>query len=76
MEHLRARRPGWACPQDDDRGGWHEVGRLAHAESFSMAATVLPAVIALIAENTGHVKAVAEMTGRDLDPDDGTRYRR
>jgi uracil-xanthine permease len=29
---------------------------------------VLPAVIALIAENTGHVKAVGEMTGRDLDP--------
>jgi hypothetical protein len=29
---------------------------------------VLPAVIALIAENTGHVKAVAEMTGKDLDP--------
>jgi xanthine/uracil permease len=29
---------------------------------------MLPAVIALIAENTGHVKAVAEMTNRDLDP--------
>jgi len=29
---------------------------------------VLPAVIALIAENVGHVKAVAEMTGADLDP--------
>src|SRR3954454_13936520 len=29
---------------------------------------VVPAVIALIAENTGHVKAVAEMTKRDLDP--------
>ncbi len=29
---------------------------------------VLPGVIALIAENTGHVKAVAEMTGDDLDP--------
>jgi uracil-xanthine permease len=29
---------------------------------------VLPAVIALVAENTGHVKAVAEMTGADLDP--------
>ena len=38
--------------------------------SFSTAAIllVLPAVIALIAENTGHVKAVAEMTGHDLDP--------
>jgi uracil-xanthine permease len=41
-----------------------------HAPSFSIAAIllVLPAVIALIAENTGHVKAVAEMTGHDLDP--------
>ena len=29
---------------------------------------MLPAVIALIAENTGHVKAVAEMTKTDLDP--------
>ena len=29
---------------------------------------MLPAVIALIAENTGHVKAVAAMTKRDLDP--------
>ena len=41
-----------------------------HAPSFSVAFSllVLPAVIALIAENTGHVKAVAEMTNRDLDP--------
>jgi uracil-xanthine permease len=41
-----------------------------HAPSFSLTFTllVLPAVIALIAENTGHVKAVAEMTDRDLDP--------
>lgn len=41
-----------------------------HAPSFSVAfiLLVLPAVIALIAENTGHVKAVAEMTGHDLDP--------
>jgi uracil-xanthine permease len=41
-----------------------------HAPSFSIAAIllVLPAVIALIAENTGHVKAVAEMTKADLDP--------
>ncbi len=41
-----------------------------HTPSFTIAAIllVLPAVIALIAENTGHVKAVAEMTGHDLDP--------
>jgi uracil-xanthine permease len=47
----------------DGATGWH-------APSFSVTFTllVLPAVIALIAENTGHVKAVAEMTDRDLDP--------
>jgi uracil-xanthine permease len=41
-----------------------------HAPSFSLAFVLLmlPAVIALVAENTGHVKAVAEMTNRDLDP--------
>jgi uracil-xanthine permease len=41
-----------------------------HAPSFSLTFILLaiPAVIALVAENTGHVKAVAEMTERDLDP--------
>ncbi len=41
-----------------------------HAPSFSLTfiILVLPGVIALIAENAGHVKAVAEMTGDDLDP--------
>jgi uracil-xanthine permease len=41
-----------------------------HGPSFSLTfiLLVLPGVIALIAENTGHVKAVAEMTGNDLDP--------
>jgi len=41
-----------------------------HTPSFSLTfiLLVLPAVIALVAENTGHVKAVAEMTGADLDP--------
>jgi uracil-xanthine permease len=35
---------------------------------FSAVLLVLPAVIALIAENTGHVKAVGAMTQTDLDP--------
>ncbi|NUW31034.1 nitrate reductase [Nonomuraea sp. SMC257] len=35
---------------------------------FSAVLLVLPAVIALIAENIGHVKAVGEMTGADVDP--------
>jgi xanthine/uracil permease len=53
-------------PKSDEAAG--VVGY--HAPSFSLTFTllVLPAVIALIAENTGHVKAVAEMTKRDLDP--------
>jgi len=36
--------------------------------SVNFSLLVLPAVIALVAENTGHVKAVAAMTKRDLDP--------
>jgi uracil-xanthine permease len=36
--------------------------------SLKFSLLVLPAVIALIAENVGHVKAVAEMTKRNLDP--------
>lgn len=44
-----------------------------HAPAFNLAFILiaLPVVIALIAENTGHVKAVAEMTGMDLDQDMG-----
>ncbi|HLS40309.1 MAG TPA: solute carrier family 23 protein [Ornithinicoccus sp.] len=41
-----------------------------HLPSFNVVAIllVLPAVIALIAENAGHVKAVQEMTKDNLDP--------
>ncbi|MGN6131278.1 MAG: uracil-xanthine permease family protein [Nocardioidaceae bacterium] len=41
-----------------------------HLPSFNLAfiLLMLPAVIALVAENTGPVKAVAEMTDRNLDP--------
>jgi uracil-xanthine permease len=41
-----------------------------HSPDFKTSAILLalPAVIALIAENTGHVKAVAAMTHDDLDP--------
>jgi uracil-xanthine permease len=46
----------------------HVVGYHAPTLSITFILLVLPAVIALIAENTGHVKAVAEMTRRDLDP--------
>ncbi|WP_016905550.1 uracil-xanthine permease family protein [Streptomyces xiaopingdaonensis] len=45
-----------------------------HGPSFSWSAILvaLPVVIALIAENTGHVKAVGEMTGDPLDDKMGT----
>jgi xanthine/uracil permease len=45
-----------------------------HGPSFQWSAIVLvlPAVIALIAENTGHVKAVGEITETDLDDKIGT----
>lgn len=45
-----------------------------HAPSFEWSAILvaLPVVIALIAENAGHVKAVGEMTGADLDDKLGT----
>ena len=41
-----------------------------HLPAFSITfiLLVIPSVIALIAENAGHVKAVSEMTGDDLDP--------
>ncbi|WP_073389528.1 uracil-xanthine permease family protein [Jatrophihabitans endophyticus] len=41
-----------------------------HLPTFSMTfiLLVIPSVIALLAENAGHVKAVSEMTGDDLDP--------
>ena len=35
---------------------------------------VVPVVVVLIAENTGHVKAVATMTGRNLDAELGRAY--
>jgi uracil-xanthine permease len=43
--------------------GWHWP-----TFHFAFILLMLPAVIALVAENTGHVKAVAEMTGHNLDP--------
>jgi uracil-xanthine permease len=43
--------------------GWH-----LPSFSITFALLALPAVIALVAENMGHVKAVSGMTGVDLDP--------
>src|ERR671921_2106417 len=68
-------RVSWSAVADASWVGFPS-GQLAdgvdvvHGPSFSLTfiLLVLPGVIALIAENTGHVKAVAEMTGDDLDP--------
>ncbi len=68
-------RVSWAGVKAADWIGFPS-GKLAdgvsvvHGPSLSLTfiLLVLPGVIALIAENTGHVKAVAEMTGEDLDP--------
>jgi uracil-xanthine permease len=69
-------RISWAGVRTADWFGFpsgHLTGdgvSVVHAPSFSLTfiLLVLPGVIALIAENTGHVKAVAEMTATDLDP--------
>jgi uracil-xanthine permease len=42
--------------------------------SFDALLLFLPVVIILIAENAGHVKAVSEMTGADLDKDLGRAF--
>ncbi|MEJ7650215.1 MAG: solute carrier family 23 protein [Nakamurella sp.] len=63
VEHLRVNLSGVG---DAD---WFGLPTM-HAPSFGVnfILLALPGVIALIAENTGHVRAVAEMTGEDLDP--------
>jgi uracil-xanthine permease len=47
-----------------------------HAPTFSWQAVVLiaPVILVLIAENAGHVKAVAAMTGRNLDREMGRAF--
>jgi len=64
-------------PPVSDLANWklHAASNVVgfHLPSFNLAfiLVALPVVIALIAENTGHVKAVAEMTGSNLDQDMG-----
>jgi uracil-xanthine permease len=72
VEHDRV---SWAAVKAADwiglpSGDLADGVSVVHGPSFSLTAIllVLPGVIALVAENTGHVKAVAEMTGKDLDP--------
>ncbi|GAB2697249.1 uracil-xanthine permease family protein [Thalassiella azotivora] len=72
-------RVNWEQVQEAPLLGFPQATKIAadgsevvgwHLPSFNAAfiLLVIPAVIALIAENAGHVKAVAEMTGKDLDP--------
>ncbi len=69
--------PWFGLPPVSDLATW-QLGAATnvvgfHLPSFDVrfALIALPVVIALIAENTGHVKAVAEMTGANLDKDMG-----
>jgi uracil-xanthine permease len=72
IDHYRV---SWSAVKSADWIGFPS-GKLAdgvsvvHGPTFSLTfiLLVLPGVIALVAENTGHVKAVAQMTGDDLDP--------
>ncbi|MGC0420484.1 uracil-xanthine permease family protein [Embleya sp. AB8] len=63
VEHWRVNFDGVSAAD------WVGVPSL-HGPDFKMSAILLalPVVVALVAENAGHVKAVAEMTGDDLDP--------
>ncbi len=81
--HLRvdwsgvAAAPWLGLPPVTNLGSWtlNDADNVVgfHLPSFNVAFALiaLPVVIALIAENTGHVKAVAEMTGDNLDRDMG-----
>ena len=69
-------RVNWQGVQDASWFGFPPATDVAHKVvgyhlpefKWTFVLLVIPAVIALVAENTGHVKAVAEMTGADLDP--------
>jgi uracil-xanthine permease len=74
-EKLDHDRVSWAGVKAADliglpSGKLTDGDSVVHGPSFNLTfiLLVLPGVIALIAENTGHVKAVAEMTKTDLDP--------
>ncbi|WP_091968627.1 uracil-xanthine permease family protein [Propionibacterium cyclohexanicum] len=52
----------WKLGSPDNVVGFHTP-----TFNFAFALIALPVIIALIAENTGHIKAVSEMTGKSLD---------
>jgi uracil-xanthine permease len=74
---------GYVCAAVLGRVGVAAVGKAAwfglpplHLPTLDLRAVILvvPVVVVLIAENTGHVKAVAAMTGRNLDGMLGRAY--
>ena len=52
--------------------GWPDF--VAPSFSWSAISLIAPVAIVLVAENTGHIKAVSAMTGRDLMPDLGRGF--
>lgn len=72
LGYVVAALTGAIAPESQDAiaaADWFGVPTFS-APSFSVSAIILflPVVLVLIAENVGHVKAVANMTGEDLDP--------
>ncbi len=78
VDWTQVKAADWfGLPPVSDLANWqfgatdNVVGFHLPSFSFEFALLALPIVIALIAENTGHIKAVAEMTGADLDGEMG-----
>ena len=78
-EHLRVdwtavQQSAWfgLPPISDEAAG--VVGVQAPTFQLAFVLLVIPGVVALNAENAGHVKAVAEMTGEDLDRSMGQAF--
>jgi NCS2 family nucleobase:cation symporter-2 len=72
LGYIVAALSGAIAPEAQDAiesASWVGLPTLS-APTFSLNAMILflPVVLVLIAENVGHVKAVANMTGEDLDP--------
>jgi NCS2 family nucleobase:cation symporter-2 len=72
LGYVVAALSGAIAPEAQDAiesASWVGLPTLS-APTFSLSAMILflPVVLVLIAENVGHVKAVANMTGEDLDP--------
>ena len=70
----------WPFHQLDLHSNWTHAkwvgGPPFHTPSFTLygISLIIPVVLVLLAENTGHVKAVASMTGRNYDASLGRAY--